>query len=147
LKLGIDCENIQSPFCSCAATRGTVELSNKMAEAGANAVLVVNPSYYKNRMTVSGPEFIKSTFVRGPEAIKLCRTPSVKKNLGYEVSFFILISYNKRLPFVGEISANFFEDRACHVVIVTDPYGRNLGFLDRSRYFFFQVAPQLYSRG
>jgi hypothetical protein len=31
------------------------------------------------------------------------------------------------------------------VVSVTDPYGRNLGFLDRSRYFFFQVAPQLYS--
>jgi hypothetical protein len=27
------------------------------------------------------------------------------------------------------------------------PYGRNLGFLDRSRYFFFQAAPQLYSRG
>jgi hypothetical protein len=27
------------------------------------------------------------------------------------------------------------------------PYGRNLGFLDRSRYFYFQVAPQLYSRG
>jgi hypothetical protein len=24
---------------------------------------------------------------------------------------------------------------------VTDPYGRILGFLDRSRYFFFQVAP------
>jgi hypothetical protein len=32
------------------------------------------------------------------------------------------------------------------VVSVTDPYGRILGFLDRSRYFFFQVAPQLYSR-
>jgi hypothetical protein len=30
---------------------------------------------------------------------------------------------------------------------VTNPYGRILGFLDRSRYFFFQVAPQLYSRG
>jgi hypothetical protein len=26
------------------------------------------------------------------------------------------------------------------VVSVTNPYGRNLGFLDRSRYFFFQVA-------
>jgi hypothetical protein len=26
-------------------------------------------------------------------------------------------------------------------------YGRNLGFLDWSRYFLFQVAPQLYSRG
>jgi hypothetical protein len=38
-------------------------------------------------------------------------------------------------------------DRGCHVVRVTDPYGRILGFLDRSSYFFFQVAPQLYSRG
>jgi hypothetical protein len=33
------------------------------------------------------------------------------------------------------------------VVIVTDPYGRILGFLEWSRYFFFQAAPQLYSRG
>jgi hypothetical protein len=38
-------------------------------------------------------------------------------------------------------------DRRCHVVSLTDPNGRILGFLDRSRYFFFQVAPQLYSRG
>jgi hypothetical protein len=36
-----------------------------------------------------------------------------------------------------------FAVRECHVVSVTDPYGRILGFLDRSRYFFFQVAPQL----
>jgi hypothetical protein len=48
---------------------------------------------------------------------------------------------------VGEVSANFFADRRCHVVSVTDYYGRILGFLDRSRYFFFQVAPQFYSRG
>jgi hypothetical protein len=27
------------------------------------------------------------------------------------------------------------------------PTAVNLGFLDRSRYFFIQVAPQLYSRG
>jgi hypothetical protein len=40
-----------------------------------------------------------------------------------------------------------FADRGCNVVNVTDTYGRNLGFLDRSRHFFFQVAPQLYSRG
>jgi hypothetical protein len=39
-----------------------------------------------------------------------------------------------------------FADRGCHVVSVTDPYGSILGFLDRSRYFFFQVASQLYSR-
>jgi hypothetical protein len=40
-----------------------------------------------------------------------------------------------------------FTDRGCHVVSVTNPYSRNLGFLDRSRYFLFQVAPELYSRG
>jgi hypothetical protein len=40
-----------------------------------------------------------------------------------------------------------FTDRGFHVVSVTDPYGRFLGFLDRSRYFFSQVAPQLYSWG
>jgi hypothetical protein len=40
-----------------------------------------------------------------------------------------------------------FSDRGCYVVSATDPYGGILGFLDRSRYFFFQVAPQLYPRG
>jgi hypothetical protein len=29
---------------------------------------------------------------------------------------------------------------------LTAPYGRILGFLDRNRYFFFQVDPQLYSQ-
>jgi hypothetical protein len=36
--------------------------------------------------------------------------------------------------------------RGCRVVSVTHPHGRILGFLDRSRYYVFQVAPQLYSR-
>jgi hypothetical protein len=40
-----------------------------------------------------------------------------------------------------------FEDRGCGVVSATDPHGRILGFLDRSRYYFFQAAAQLYSRG
>jgi hypothetical protein len=40
-----------------------------------------------------------------------------------------------------------FVDRGCHVVSAKDAYGRILGSLDRSRYFFFQVAPELYSRG
>jgi hypothetical protein len=39
-----------------------------------------------------------------------------------------------------------FEDRGCHVVSATDLYCRILGFLDRSSYFFSQLAPQLYSR-
>jgi hypothetical protein len=40
-----------------------------------------------------------------------------------------------------------FADRDFRVVSAADPYGRILGFLDRSRYYFSQVAPQLYSRG
>jgi hypothetical protein len=40
-----------------------------------------------------------------------------------------------------------FADIRYQVVIVTDPYCRILGFLDWSRYFFVQVAPQLYSWG
>jgi hypothetical protein len=40
-----------------------------------------------------------------------------------------------------------FADRGCHLVSVSNPYGRILGSLDRSPYFFFLVAAQLYSRG
>jgi hypothetical protein len=40
----------------------------------------------------------------------------------------------ERPPLISEVSANFFADRGCHVVSVTNPYGRMLGFLDRSRY-------------
>jgi hypothetical protein len=40
-----------------------------------------------------------------------------------------------------------FANWGCHVVSVTDPYGCILRFLDQSHYFFFQIVPQLYSRG
>jgi hypothetical protein len=33
------------------------------------------------------------------------------------------------------------------VVSATDPHGGILGYLDRSHKYFFQVAPQLHSRG
>jgi hypothetical protein len=51
----------------------------------------------------------------------------------------------ERPPLVGEVSAKF-ADRGCHMFSVTDTYGRIFDFLVRSRYFFFHVAPQLYSR-
>jgi hypothetical protein len=51
-------------------------------------------------------------------------------------------------PLIGEVSVNFFADKgASRSQRGGSPYGHNLCFLDRSRYFFFQVAPQLYSRG
>jgi hypothetical protein len=39
----------------------------------------------------------------------------------------------ERPPLVGEVGAKF-ADRGCHVVSVTDPYGRILGFLHRIYY-------------
>ncbi|XP_069679289.1 4-hydroxy-2-oxoglutarate aldolase, mitochondrial-like [Periplaneta americana] len=36
---------------ACESTRETVKLTNDMAAAGANAVMVVNPSYFKSSMT------------------------------------------------------------------------------------------------
>ena len=35
----------------CLATRDTIEMTTKMAEAGADAALVVTPCFYKNGMT------------------------------------------------------------------------------------------------
>jgi hypothetical protein len=52
----------------------------------------------------------------------------------------------ERPSLVGEVSANF-ADRGCRVVSATDPNALILGFLDRSRYYFYEVVPQLYSRG
>jgi hypothetical protein len=52
----------------------------------------------------------------------------------------------ERHPRASEVSANFMY-RECRVVSTTDPHGRILGFLDRSSYFFFQIAPELYSGG
>jgi hypothetical protein len=37
-----------------------------------------------------------------------------------------------------------FADRGCHMVSAANPPRHNFDFLDRSRYYFFQVAPQLY---
>jgi hypothetical protein len=40
-----------------------------------------------------------------------------------------------------------FADRGRHMVSVTNSYSRIHGFLYWSRYIFFQLVPQLYSRG
>jgi hypothetical protein len=64
----------------------------------------------------------------------------IKKQISWPESVSKLY-WPSKLSLVGEVSVNF-----C-VVRMADPQGRNLGFIDRSHYFFFQVAPQLYSRG
>lgn len=38
------------PSFVCSATRATIQLTEKMAAAGADAVLVVTPCFYKGKM-------------------------------------------------------------------------------------------------
>jgi hypothetical protein len=45
----------------------------------------------------------------------------------------------ERPPLLGEVVPTF-ADRGCCVVSATDPPGHILGFLDRSRYYFFLVV-------
>jgi hypothetical protein len=52
----------------------------------------------------------------------------------------------ERPPLVDEVVPTF-ADRGCCVGSATDPPVVSLGFLDQSRYYFFEVAPQLSSRG
>jgi hypothetical protein len=53
----------------------------------------------------------------------------------------------ERPPLVGEVSVQLLRIEGATWLAWRIPYGRVLGFLDRSRYVFFQAAPQLYSRG
>jgi hypothetical protein len=41
----------------------------------------------------------------------------------------------ERPPLVGRSDCQRFADRGCHMVSVTDPYGRILDFRERSHYF------------
>jgi hypothetical protein len=61
------------------------------------------------------------------------------------------LNYAKELyrPSDRRLSAkllSIFADGGCRVVRATDPHACILGFIDRSCYYFFQVAPQLYSQ-
>jgi hypothetical protein len=65
-----------------------------------------------------------------------------------DIDFDFPTSYQTDPPSDRRLSAKLvptFADRGCHVVSVTDPYGCIFGFLDQSNYFFFHVAPELYS--
>jgi hypothetical protein len=50
----------------------------------------------------------------------------------------------ERQALVDEVNVNL-RIQECRVVSSLDPHTRNRAFLDWSCYFFFQVAPQLYS--
>jgi hypothetical protein len=65
------------------------------------------------------------------EGIYVCETTKYKKKKIHGLS--PRANYTKKATAACRRSdCQLFEDRECQVVSVTDPYGRILGFLDRS---------------
>ncbi|XP_049861167.1 4-hydroxy-2-oxoglutarate aldolase, mitochondrial-like [Schistocerca gregaria] len=60
---------------SCESTQMTVDMSNKMADAGADAVMVISPSYFKSSMT---PQALKKHFLHVAEG---SRVPVILYNM------------------------------------------------------------------
>ncbi|XP_071441348.1 4-hydroxy-2-oxoglutarate aldolase, mitochondrial-like isoform X2 [Hetaerina americana] len=75
---------------SCESTRATVKMSQKMAEAGADAVLVLTPHYFKSSMTVSAMEkFFKTVGDESPVPVVLYNMPA---NTGIDMGPDLVVS-------------------------------------------------------
>jgi hypothetical protein len=85
-------------------------------------VVSVTDSYGRNLAFVTVK--VKTTFATGSGGPMVCKAS--KKNSVACVHERTLPT--ERPPLIGEVSSNF-TDGGCHVVSVTNPYGRNLGFL------------------
>jgi hypothetical protein len=71
----------------------------------------------------------------------------IMEDLKNSVAFSPQANYTDRATAaIGEVSANFLRIEGVAWSAQQIP-GRLFGFLDRSRYFFIQVVPQLSSRG
>jgi hypothetical protein len=101
---------------------------------------------FKNGIVHFGPTAAESWFKSGYPHQGLFILSSVphKKKTPWSESASELYQPSDRLLLAKRLPT--FADRGCHVVSVTDPYGRILGFLNELL-LFYQVAPQLYSRG
>jgi hypothetical protein len=97
----------------------------------------------KRRYSSTIPYLSFSQCVSPGEVLKAIRNKMYKNTPWPESASKLYRPSDRRLS--GKLVPTF-EDRGCHMVSVTYPYGRIPGFPDRSRYFSFQVAPQLYSR-
>jgi hypothetical protein len=92
-------------------------------------------------LSQSGHQYTTGTTGIRP-GLKKCSEPWIKlRCLSPRVDYIDRLSDRHLL----EKLVPTFADRGCRVVSAAFPSDRNLGFLDRSRYFFFHVASQLYS--
>jgi hypothetical protein len=101
----------------------------------------------------STPQTAATCYSKTPEFIyqtTWCHYPKATIYIDWQTTNSMTSVHDWTIPSDRRLPAKLvppFADRECCVVSITDPYGNILDFLDWSHYFFFQVAPQLYSRG
>ena len=79
----------------CESTAHTIDMTMKMAEAGADAALVITPFYFKNKMN---SEALKQHFTSVADSSPIpVLLYSVPANTGYVVCLFKLHGYFIRL--------------------------------------------------
>jgi hypothetical protein len=117
-----------------------------------NTMLIWSYSRYNTSLSVKGIDHIsvlelllKYDEVRNNRLLR----SSTAKGVKGVITLWLWTASEIYRPSVHRLSTKLvptFADRGYCVVGEADPYDRIVGFLDRSSYFFFQVAPQLYSR-
>jgi hypothetical protein len=100
-----------------------------------NVMFVWNDIPVIRHSGLSVVHLVDRTVLQKSTSPQLIRKNYLKKKLNSIVWVRERTIPTERPPLVAEIIANFFVDRGCHMVSVTDTYCRILGFLDRSRYF------------
>ncbi|KAF4528606.1 hypothetical protein B566_EDAN009210 [Ephemera danica] len=84
---------------SCESTLATVEMSNEMSKAGADAVLIINPSYYRGSMTDGA---LHSYYTRVADN---CKIPVVLYNMpantGIDMSAALVTDLAKHPNIIG----------------------------------------------
>jgi hypothetical protein len=69
-------------------------------------------------------------------------------NMGWHGYLNLVCPMLKFVPeFYSVLISNILTDKGCHMISVTDPYGRSPCFSRLEQLPFFHVALQLYSRG
>ncbi|ELT93592.1 hypothetical protein CAPTEDRAFT_21733 [Capitella teleta] len=83
----------------CESTRDTIALTKKMAEVGADAVMVVTPCYYKGRMTNSALEnhYIKVAD-ESPVPVILYSVPA---NTGIDLALEVIVRLSEHPNIIG----------------------------------------------
>jgi hypothetical protein len=107
--------------------------------------VIIKAFYIKPLSRVSEVDILSVYWNRGFNMTGIHNNNNNNNNSVTLVRERTILTERRRLS--AKLVSTFADREGYRVVSAVDLSGRNLGFVDRSRYYFFQVAPQLHSRG